>query len=117
MKYSPHAPLAERLQALRNAVSRDKCSHDFVCVQGATICANCGADLNKMLDEYRKTMADDTRGYRLSVTTPTKVVELPTPPAWALYIAAAALYIAAAAVGTAAAIGFVELFKFVMGLK
>lgn len=88
--YDPTAPMAERLEALRSAVRKDTCGHDWVHVQGATICANCGADLNKMLDEYRKISDPEAGGVRVAVSTPVATTQecVPAGVRWAIYIAA-----------------------------
>jgi len=79
MPYDPTAPMIERLAALRGAIKRDTCGHDWVHVQGATICANCGADLEKMLDEYRTLADDGASGFRRPVYVTLKAEPQPEP--------------------------------------
>jgi hypothetical protein len=57
----------QRLSNIRDLVHRDTCPHDWVGVEGATLCCKCGADLDKIMDEFREASDPEAGGVRVAV--------------------------------------------------
>lgn len=78
--------------------NKNFCTHDWVAVQGATICTQCGSDLDQILSLYRKNTDPLAAGVHVAVDRAqdlTPVPEAPTvidllwvAPRWLVYAAA-----------------------------
>lgn len=71
----------ERLNHIRELVSREGCAHDWVYVEGATLCCQCGAGLEMILDDVRKISDPYAGGTRVAVTVDADQCLTPVPHA------------------------------------